>query len=63
MRGKNIDLNNFKRDVLSDVIEESRLNFEDTIDGKAGLSNAKQFSYEKVDSMVGQNLELLILKR
>ena len=41
MRGKNIDLNNFKRDVLSDVIEESRLNFEYTRDGKGELSNAK----------------------
>ena len=33
---KNIDLNSFKSDVLSDAIEESRLDFEDTRDVKWG---------------------------
>ena len=43
--GKIIDLNNFKTDVLADDIEESRLNFEDTRDGKGGLINPKDFSF------------------
>ena len=34
LQGKNIYLNNFKCDVMSDAIEESRLDFEDTIYGK-----------------------------
>ena len=41
LQGKNIDLNHFKSDVLSDAIEYSRINFEDTVDGKGDLSNPK----------------------
>ena len=45
--GKNIDLNYFKSDVMSDAIEEYQLNFEDTRDGKADLSNPKELSHKK----------------
>ena len=34
LRGKIIDLNNFKNDILADAIEESRPDFEDTRNGK-----------------------------
>ena len=47
LRVKNIDLNNLKSDILSDAIEEYRLNFEDTEDGNGELSNPKYFSHEK----------------
>ena len=47
LRGKNIDLNNVKRNVLSDVIEESRIDFEYGRYGKRGLSKTKEFSHEK----------------
>ena len=47
LRGKNIDQTNLKSDILSDVIEEYRLNFEDTEDGNRELSNPKYFSHEK----------------
>ena len=46
LRGKIIDLNNFNTDILADSIEESRIDFEDTIDGKGGLSNPKELSHE-----------------
>ena len=46
LRGKIIDINNFKTDIISDVIEQSRINFEDTRDGKGGLSKPKELSYE-----------------
>ena len=36
----------FKSDIMSGAIEESRLYFEDTRDGKQGLSNPEQFSHE-----------------
>ena len=43
LQGKIIDLNNFKTDILDDATEESRLDFEDTRDGKGDLSNPKYF--------------------
>ena len=42
MWGKNIDLNNFKTDVLYDAIEESWIDFEYTKYGKGGLSNTEE---------------------
>ena len=45
LRGKNVDLNHFKRDVLSDVSEESGINFEDIIDCNGDMSNPKYFSH------------------
>ena len=47
LQGKNIDLNQFKNDVISDTIEESRLDFGDIRDGKVELSNPREFSHEK----------------
>ena len=44
--GKIIDINNFKTDILADVIEEPRLDFEDTRYGKGELSKPKEFSHE-----------------
>ena len=41
LQGKNIDLNNYKSDFMSNMIEEYQLNFEDTRDVKGGLSNPK----------------------
>ena len=49
LRGKNIDLNHFKNDVLSDAIEEYQVYFEDTRGGKGELSKTKQFSHEKLN--------------
>ena len=46
LRGKIIDLNNFKTDILADDIDESRLDFEDTIDEKGDLIKPKYFSHE-----------------
>ena len=43
----NINLNNFKTDILADSIEESQIDFEDTRDGKGGLIKPKEFSHEK----------------
>ena len=48
LRDKNIDLNNFKTDILANYLEESRLGFEDTRDGRGGgLIKPKEFSHEK----------------
>ena len=47
LRGNIINLNNFKTDILADAIEESRIDFEDTRDGKGDLSKPKEFSHEK----------------
>ena len=41
LRGKIIDLNNFKTNILDDDIEESRIDFEDTRYGKGELSKPK----------------------
>ena len=41
LRSKIINLKNFKTDILADSIEESRVDFEDTIYGKGGLGNPK----------------------
>ena len=49
LQGKIIDINNFKTDILADSIEESRLDFEDTRNGKGGLIKPKEFSHEKWD--------------
>ena len=46
MRGKYIYLNNFKSYVLSDVIEDPQLEFEDTRYGKRELSNPKYFLHK-----------------
>ena len=46
LRGKIIDLNNFKTDILDDSIEESQIGFEDTRYGKGGLRKPKEFSHE-----------------
>ena len=47
LRGKIIDLNNFKTDILDDATEESRIDFEDTRDEKGGLIKPKYLSREK----------------
>ena len=47
LQGKIIYLNNFKTDILADAIEESRLYFEDTRNGKGEMSKPKEFSHEK----------------
>ena len=47
LQGKIIDINNFKNNILDDAIEESRIDFEDTRDGKVELIKPKQFSHEK----------------
>ena len=47
LRGKIIDLNNFKTDILANAIEYSWLDFEDTRYGKGDLSKPKYFSHEK----------------
>ena len=57
--GGNIDLNHIKSDILSDVIEEYRLDFEDTRYGKGDLSNNRDFPHKKLISMRGQNLQLV----
>ena len=44
---KHISLNNFESDVMTDVIDESRLDFGNTRDGKVDLSNPKEFSHGK----------------
>ena len=49
LRGKNIDLNHFKNDVLSDAIEEYQVYFEDTRGGKGELSKTKEFSHERMN--------------
>ena len=46
LRGKIIDRNNFKTDILADAIEKSRLDFEDTRYEKGELSKPKYFSHE-----------------
>ena len=47
LRGKIIDLNNFKTDIFADAIEDFWIDFEYTIDVKGGLINPKYFSHEK----------------
>ena len=47
LQGKIINLNHFKTDIIADAIEESRLDFEHTRDGKGELSKPKEFSHEK----------------
>ena len=47
LRGKIVDINNFKTDILDDSIEESHIYFEYTMDGKGGLRNPREFSHEK----------------
>ena len=48
LRGKSIDINNFKTDIISDDIEESWLNFEYTRDVKGELSKTKYSPHEKL---------------
>ena len=43
LRGKIIDINNLKTDILADAIEESRNDFEDTRDEKGEMSKLKEF--------------------
>ena len=59
--GKNFDLNNFKSDVLYDAIEESRLDFEDNRYDKGELSKTKYVFTQKMDSIRGHHLQLLII--
>ena len=47
LRGKIIDLNKFKTDILAGAIEESWIDFEDTKYGKGELIKPKEFSHEK----------------
>ena len=47
LRGKIIDLNNFKTGIISDAIDEFRIDFEYKRYGKGELSNPKEFSHEK----------------
>ena len=47
LRGKIINLKNFKTDILADEIEDSRIDFEDKRDGKGELRKTKEFSHEK----------------
>ena len=47
LQGKIIDINNFRTDILSDTIEESRLDFEDTRYRKGELIKPKELSHEK----------------
>ena len=47
LRGKIINLNNFKTDILADAIEDSRIDFKDSRYGKGEPSKPKEFSYEK----------------
>ena len=47
LRGKIIDLNHFKTDILADSIEDSRIDFEEKIYGKGGVSKPKYLSHEK----------------
>ena len=46
LRVKSIYLNNFKTDIIADAIEDSRLDFEDTIDGKGEVSKPREFSHK-----------------
>ena len=46
-RNENIDPDNFKSSVLSDAIEDCRLDFDDTRYGKGYLGKTKEFSHEK----------------
>ena len=48
---ENIDLNNFRSDIISDAIEEYRLDFKNTRYGKWELINPKDFFHKKMDSM------------
>ena len=43
---KIINLNHFKTDILAGSIEESLIDFEDTIYGRGDLSKPKEFSHE-----------------
>ena len=45
--GKIIDINNFMTDIIDNAIEDSRLDFEDTRDGKGELSKPKDSSHKK----------------
>ena len=47
LQGKITDLNNFKTDITTYAIEESRINFEDTRDEKGDISKPKDLSHEK----------------
>ena len=47
LRGKVIDLNNFKADIIADAIDKSRIYFEYTRDGKGDPIKPKEFSHEK----------------
>ena len=47
LRGKIIDLNKFKTDIISDAIEESWIDSEDTRDGEGEMINPKELSLEK----------------
>ena len=45
LRGKIIDLNNFKTDIIADAIEDPRLDFEEKRYGKGEMSKPKYLSH------------------
>ena len=47
LRGKITGLNNFKTDISDDAIDESRLDFDDTRDGKGELKKPNKLLHEK----------------
>ena len=47
LRGRIIDINNFKTDIFDNAIEDSHIDFEITRDGKGELITHKEFSYGK----------------
>ena len=47
LKGKPIELNNFKRDIMSGTIEESQLDHEQNKYGKEELNKNKDFSHDK----------------
>ena len=51
LRGKIIDLNNFKTDILDDAIDQSRIESEYTRYVERELINTKEFSHEKWDQL------------
>ena len=47
LRGKIVNIDNFKTDILADAIEEYWIDFEETRYGNGELIKTKEFSHEK----------------
>ena len=47
LKGKPIDLNTFKSDIMYEYIDYCQLDFQDTIYGKGGFNNSKEFYHDK----------------